>query len=46
MALKSVAFSDGGKQFVMSISKVDDRINLYSWNGKGPVEKITNLIRK
>jgi dipeptidyl aminopeptidase/acylaminoacyl peptidase len=43
MALKSLVFSDEGKQFVMSISKVDDRINLYTWNGKGPIERITNI---
>ena len=43
MALKNVVISNDGKQFVLSISKVDDRINLYTWNGKGPTEKITDL---
>jgi len=43
MALKNVVISNDGKQFVLSIAKVNDRINLYAWNGKGAVEKITNL---
>jgi len=43
MALKNVVISNDGKQFVLAISKVDDRINLYAWSGKGSVERITNL---
>ena len=43
MTLKNVVISNDGKQFVLAISKVDDRINLYAWNGKGSAERITNL---
>lgn len=43
MTLKNVEIDNEGKQFLLAISEIDDRINLYAWNGKGTAERITNL---
>lgn len=43
MALRPPVYSKNNKQFVFSGSTVADRVNLYSWKGKGELTKLTDL---